>query len=118
MSSVIPIIGYDDQRAALKWLAEAFGFEPLGVHEDGEGGIVHAEMGYGGGVVMFGREHVDGVCTYVAVDDPDAHHARAVAAGAVITAELTDQDYGSREYGAQDFEGNQWYFGTYRPKTG
>jgi uncharacterized glyoxalase superfamily protein PhnB len=51
----------------------------------------------------------------VAVDDPDAHHARAKAAGAVIMMELTDQDYGSREYAARDPEGNVWCFGTYRP---
>ena len=29
--------------------------------------------------------------------------------------ELTDQDYGSREYAARDPEGNLWSFGTYRP---
>jgi uncharacterized glyoxalase superfamily protein PhnB len=52
---------------------------------------------------------------YVAVDDPDAHHDRAKAAGAEITRELVDQPYGSREYGARDLEGNPWYFGTYRP---
>ena len=49
------------------------------------------------------------------VEDPDSHHARAVAAGAEITRELTDQDYGSREYAAKDPAGNVWSFGTYRP---
>lgn len=29
--------------------------------------------------------------------------------------ELTDQDYGSRDYAAHDPEGNLWSFGTYRP---
>jgi len=28
--------------------------------------------------------------------------------------ELTDQDYGSREFAARDPEGNVWCFGTYR----
>jgi uncharacterized glyoxalase superfamily protein PhnB len=32
--------------------------------------------------------------------------------------ELTDQDYGSREYAARDPEGNVWCFGTYRPDAG
>ena len=52
---------------------------------------------------------------YVVVDDPAAHHARAKDAGATIERELTDQDYGSREFTARDPEGNLWSFGTYRP---
>ena len=52
---------------------------------------------------------------YVAVDDPDTHHDRAVGAGAEVVMELTDQDYGSREYAAKDPEGNVWCFATYRP---
>jgi uncharacterized glyoxalase superfamily protein PhnB len=52
---------------------------------------------------------------YVAVDDPDAHHDQAAAAGARVIQPLTDQPYGSREYGALDPEGNRWFFGTYAP---
>jgi len=51
----------------------------------------------------------------VAVDDLDAHHARAVVAGATITQAFYDTDYGSRGYAATDLEGHQWSFGTYRP---
>ena len=38
-----------------------------------------------------------------------------VAAGAAIVMELTDQPYGSREFAAEDTEGNVWSFGTYDP---
>jgi uncharacterized glyoxalase superfamily protein PhnB len=55
---------------------------------------------------------------YVVVEDPDRHHDRAREAGARIERELTDQDYGSREYTARDPEGNLWSFGTYRPGAG
>jgi uncharacterized glyoxalase superfamily protein PhnB len=55
---------------------------------------------------------------YVTVDDPDALHDRAVAAGAEIVMGLTDQDYGSREFAARDPHGNVWSFGTYRPSLG
>jgi uncharacterized glyoxalase superfamily protein PhnB len=51
----------------------------------------------------------------VAVEDPDAHHDRAKAAGARVFRELVDTDYGSRDYGALDPDGHQWNFGTYRP---
>ncbi len=54
---------------------------------------------------------------YVAVDDPDALHARAKAAGAKIEMELRDTDYGSRDFACRDPEGNLWSFGTYWPKA-
>jgi uncharacterized glyoxalase superfamily protein PhnB len=55
------------------------------------------------------------VSLYVVDADPDAHHARAVAAGARIVRELEDMSYGSREYSVRDPEGNLWSFGTYDP---
>ena len=49
------------------------------------------------------------------VDDPDGHYERAKGAGAEIVMELTDTDYGSRDYSAREPEGNIWSFGTYLP---
>jgi uncharacterized glyoxalase superfamily protein PhnB len=57
-------------------------------------------------------------CLYVAVDDPDAHHERARAAGADIIMEPTNMDYGARNYIARDPEGHLWSFGTYWPRGG
>ena len=51
---------------------------------------------------------------YAAIDNPDARHECAVAAGAEIVMRLTDQEDGSREF-ARDLEGNVWCFGTNRP---
>jgi uncharacterized glyoxalase superfamily protein PhnB len=121
--SVIPSLRYNDARRAVEWLQEAFGFEPQMV-VDGEGDtIAHAELTYGDGMVMLGTQrddsygsHVGQGWLYVVVEDADAHYARAKAAGAEIVRELDDQDYGSRDYSARDFEGNLWSFGTYRPE--
>ena len=57
---------------------------------------------------------------YVVTDQPDALYERARKAGAQITAEPHDTDYGSRDFAAQDPEGNRWSFGTYRgePRKG
>ena len=55
------------------------------------------------------------ISIYIVVPDPDAHHERAVAAGAQVVRELDDMDYGSREYSARDLDGNLWSFGTYQP---
>ncbi len=46
--------------------------------------------------------------------EPDALCDRVRAAGAEITIDLHDTDYGSRDFGIRDPEGNRWYFGTYR----
>ena len=123
MTTVFPALRYRDAKRAIDWLEEAFGFERKMV-VDGDGDtIAHAELAFGDGVVMLGTEkddeygsHVGEGWIYVVVDDADTHYARAKAAGAEIVAELSDQDYGSRDYSARDFEGNLWSFGTYRPE--
>ena len=46
------------------------------------------------------------------MDDVDAHHARAVAAGANVIRPLEDSpDAGMRLYTAEDCEGHRWMFG-------
>jgi uncharacterized glyoxalase superfamily protein PhnB len=114
MTSVFPIIRYQDARAGIAFLVDAFGFEEHAVHEE-DGKVRHAELRYRDGMVMIGEGESPPAWVYVAVEDADAHYARAKAAGATITRELEDQDYGSRDYGAKDPEGNSWSFGTYRP---
>jgi uncharacterized glyoxalase superfamily protein PhnB len=121
MSTISPIISYRDLRPAIDFLCDAFGFERHALHEGEDGELQHVELRLGDGVIMpaplRGGEpgHAQ---LYVVVDDADAHHDRAKAAGASITMELRDTDYGSRDYAAADPEGNTWYFGTYRPLDG
>ena len=116
--TVFPALTYDDASAAVEFLKSAFGAEEHAVYRGEDGEIRHAELRFGTGLVMFGpsagQAKVPG-SVYVVVDDPDAHHERARAAGAEIVRELNDTDYGSREYGAKDPEGNAWHFGTYQP---
>jgi uncharacterized glyoxalase superfamily protein PhnB len=44
------------------------------------------------------------------VDDFDAHHERARAAGATIGDAPADQEHGDRRYHAEDPEGHSWFF--------
>lgn len=117
--TLYPIITYADADAAIDFLLRAFGFEEHAIHRDEDGRLVHAELRFDTGILMPGQAAagVTPVPTaiYVAVDDTDAHHARAVAEGARVVRELNDTPYGSRDYAAEDPEGNTWYFGTYRP---
>jgi uncharacterized glyoxalase superfamily protein PhnB len=116
MSTISPIVPYRDLPAAIDFLCEAFGFERHAVHE-GEGGeLVHVELRLGDDVIMPTTQGDPGHAqNYVVVADADGHHDHARSAGARITMELRDTDYGSRDYAAKDPEGNTWYFGTYRP---
>jgi uncharacterized glyoxalase superfamily protein PhnB len=118
---IIPTLRYQDATGAIDFLERAFGFERKAVYGN-DGTVHHAELTYGRGMVMlgsagvgdpqFGTRHSS---AYVIVDDPDGLHDRAQAAGAEITRELQDTDYGSREFSARDPEGNVWSFGTYDP---
>jgi uncharacterized glyoxalase superfamily protein PhnB len=118
---IIPTIRYTDAIAAVDFLERAFGFERKELVQDEDGAVVHAELRFGRGAIMVGsrregdRFETGRAVIYVIVSDPDAHHDRAKAAGAEIIMELTDQDYGSRDYAAEDPEGNIWSFGTYDP---
>ncbi|MDJ0342154.1 VOC family protein [Streptomyces sp. H10-C2] len=122
---VWPSLRAREARPLIRFLVEAFGFEETVVYGEGDR-VDHAQLSWppGGGVMLGSarEEDADDDCAlapgsfgaYVVTDDPDALCARAKAAGAEIIRELTDTDYGSRDFAARDPEGNRWFFGTYR----
>jgi uncharacterized glyoxalase superfamily protein PhnB len=131
---IVPMIAYEDTAAAIDWLCEAFGFTERGqryVMEDGTVG--HAELQLGDDIVMLAtpnREYqspkthretcaaaagwldnpyvIDGV--HVEVDDVDAHHERARAAGASVLRPPEEPGVGFRIYTVEDLEGHRWMF--------
>lgn len=120
--TIYPVLHYKDPEAALRFLTTAFGCRERQVHRAPDGTIQYVELSLGDCMFGFGVTgeepspfDLGPTAVYVALDDPDAHHATAVEAGAEIIMEPTDQDYGSRDYAARDPEGNVWAFGTYRP---
>jgi uncharacterized glyoxalase superfamily protein PhnB len=125
---ICPCLFYRDAPALIDWLERAFGFRRRLVVPGESGAVAHAELSLGDdAVIMVGSAKPErgwvspkdlpalNQVISVTVDDPDAHYARAKSAGAEILQELKDEDYGSRGYLARDPEGNEWYFGTYRP---
>jgi uncharacterized glyoxalase superfamily protein PhnB/AraC-like DNA-binding protein len=127
LQGAYPIVPYARPREAIAWLERAFGAVAIAVYPpEPDQPLVHAEVRVGSGLVMINdAERSDDspfalpgpVLVYVVVDDPDALHDRAAAAGAEIVMGLTDQDYGSRDFAARDPYGNVWSFGTYRPSV-
>jgi uncharacterized glyoxalase superfamily protein PhnB len=117
---VWPTIGAANARALIKFLTDTFGFTETVVYGDGDT-VHHSELAWPeGGDIMLGSSTGRGVLpapgsitVYVVTADPDAVYARVKAAGADITDEIHDTDYGSREFAARDIEGNRWSFGSY-----
>jgi uncharacterized glyoxalase superfamily protein PhnB len=122
---------YRDLAAALEWLQEAFGFERQVAVSDADGAVIYAQMTYGTSMLMLGAvrdtdldnlmrqpDEVGGIETqscYVVIEDADAHHARAVAAGAEVLLGLKSDGLGRRGYSCRDPQGHIWSFGTYNP---
>jgi uncharacterized glyoxalase superfamily protein PhnB len=128
-SSIIPTMRYRDAPAMIDWLCRAMGFTRHAVYEDGNGGIAHAELVLGSGMIMLGSAREDpfgalqatpaalGGTTqsaYLVVGDVDAVHASALAAGAEIVMPLKDEGHG-RGFSCRDPEGHLWNIGNYDP---
>lgn len=126
--AVIPTLRYRAAHAMIDWLCDVFGFARHLVVEDDAGGVAHAQLTLGRGMLMLGsardddfgrqtRDPFEGItgCPYVVVMDADAVHARATAAGAEIFSPIRDEPHGGRGFGLRDPEGHIWYVGTYDP---
>ena len=133
---VVPSFRYRDAPGAIAWLCRAFGFEEQLVVPGENDTIVHAQLLLGNDMIMLGSANSHGGNaydeavrppselggrvsggSYIIVEDADAHHARAVEAGAEILMELEDAGYGGRGYSCRDPEGHVWSFGTYDPRV-
>lgn len=120
--AVTPYLLYRDAARAIDWLTEAFGLTERLRHIGDDGRVGHAELTVGDGVVMIGspgpdfagpdRDNVTAL-VHCYVEDVDAHHARAVAAGADVVKPPTDEPYGDRRYDVYDLDGHLWSFATH-----
>jgi uncharacterized glyoxalase superfamily protein PhnB len=105
--SVIPVLAYPSVVEATDWLGRAFGLRVrlrVGDHR--------AQLVYGDGavIVVQGNDRPASHSVHVRVDDADAHHDRAAAAGASIVSTPADYPYGERQYTAEDHVGRRWTF--------
>jgi uncharacterized glyoxalase superfamily protein PhnB len=123
--TVWPTLIYADARAAIRFLTDAFGFEPVIVVPESGDVVHHAQLRWpeGGGVMLstasrsgnvFSERPLGSGSVYVVTDDPDKLFARATEAGAELVRELRDEDYGGRGFSVRDPERNIWSFGSYR----
>lgn len=130
--SLIPSLCYDDARAAIRWLEEAFGFRPHLVVPGPNDSVRHSQLVCDEPpcmVMVFSTRDDEfgslqrspktlgavNAGLYMIVADVRAHHAKAAAAGAEIMLAPTSQDYGGECYTCRDPEGHVWSFGDYDP---
>ena len=122
-----PGLQYRDAEAGMRWLEEVLGCVRREDYRDADGNVVHAELDFRGAVLMLGSAGVGrepfrslpagGRLIYCALDEVDSLYERVRAAGADVALEITNTDYGSRDFTVRDPEGNLWAFGTYRPEA-
>ena len=119
-----PYLFYEDVAGAAHFLQTAFGFQLGFTSPDPSGGLAHAQLLHGSGLLMLGHAGSGGLglvkkasslgalhaAVYVFVDDVDAHHERAKGAGAKVLLTPADQPWGDRMYCAVDPEGQFWMF--------
>src|SRR5215831_15230314 len=121
--AIIPQLPYADIRAALVFLERAFGFReiPASRMEGADGVIHHSLVEFEDGVIGIGTQGAHGAISpqsggiesqYISVyvTDVDAHHERALAAGARIASGPREHFGGVRVYEALDPEGHRWSF--------
>jgi uncharacterized glyoxalase superfamily protein PhnB len=119
--TVWPALQAQDAHALIDFLVDTVGFLRTAVFADGDR-VAHAQLDWPeGGGVMLGSLPPEGdkdrrpgaFGGYVVTRDVDGLYARLKAAGVTITREIHDEDYGNREFGIEDPEGNRWSFGHY-----
>ncbi len=111
---LIPALRYHDCDAALTFLTNVLGLDEHAVFRDDQGHVQHAQLTFGGGMVMIGPVTADEfgafmvqpddtqgratVAIYAVVHDVAARHKRAVAAAVEIVMPLRSEFVWRRKF--------------------
>ncbi len=131
-STIIPALRYRDAHAAIEWLVRVLGFTAKAVFDGPNNTVAHAELNFGNGMIMLGSASNPGSrpedwaqpdeigrrstqSNYLIVADAVAVYESAKAAGAELTIDLREMDYGGKAFGCKDPEGHDWSIGEHDP---
>ncbi|HEX4154460.1 MAG TPA: VOC family protein [Acidobacteriaceae bacterium] len=133
-STIIPGLRYKDAHAAIDWLERVLGFTRQAIYEGPNGTVAHAQLTYGGGMLMLGSASNGGASAnfwaeldetggretaalYLVVTDAECLtlYDRVKADGREIVQELTSPPHGGKSFGCRDLEGHIWWIGSYDP---
>jgi PhnB protein len=120
---VIAYLTVSDTNAAIAFYTKVFGARELFRLTEPSGRIGHAELDFGGTMVMLADEFPEfglrsattigatPVTIHLHVDNADEIIGRAIQAGAVLEREPQDQFYGERSGSFFDPFGHRWLIG-------
>ncbi|MFO0626232.1 MAG: hypothetical protein U0325_11510 [Polyangiales bacterium] len=112
-SPVTPYLHVEGAEDFLRFVEVAFGAAVTARTRDADGRLRHAEFVIEGVAVEVSDvrpgDLPSRIGLHVFVRDPDAAHARALAAGAVETYAVATHPYGERSGGVRDRWGIDWY---------
>jgi PhnB protein len=115
-TAVTPWIISRDTASLLEFVTEAFGAQEIARVVGDDGSIGHAEFRIGDAIVMAFDAKPDWPDTpaflRLYVEDADATHRRALAAGATSVTEVTHLFWGDRVGRVRDPLGNLWWIQT------
>lgn len=115
--TVTPYLIVPDVDGMIDFLKDVFAAEERSRALDGEGNVMHAEVQVGDSIVMMAQSNDEYPPTHsmlhVYLEDVDEAYQRALAAGATVIRELSDEFYGDRTGGVQGPFGNQWWLATH-----
>ena len=116
-TAVTPYLLVKDVRAEIDFLTRAFGATVNVKMDMPDGTTGHADVSVFGSHVMMGqgsKAHGEmPAMIHLSVQDCDAVHARALAAGGTLDMPVKDQFYGDRAGSVKDCNGNVWWISTH-----
>lgn len=120
---MFPYLCVSDANAAIEFYKQAFGASEIFRLAEPSGRIGHAELDFGGAVVMLADEFPEcdihsaatiggtPVSIHLHVDNADEVIRRAVELGATLEREARDEFYGERSGSFHDPFGHRWLIG-------
>jgi PhnB protein len=123
VNEVFPYLRVKDAPAAIAFYQQVFGAKELFRLTEPSGRIGHVQLDLGNIVLMLSGEFPEygmlgpqspgatGMAIHLHVDNADEMAAGAIAAGAIMVHELSDEFYGERGCTIRDPFGHEWMLG-------
>ena len=117
-TTVTPYLIVRDVKAQLDFVTAAFGAVVHTKLQMPDGSIGHCDVSINGAHIMMGQagpQHREmPTMLHLYVEDCDALHASALAAGGTPDMPVADQFYGDRGGSVKDGNGNVWWISTHK----
>jgi len=112
----VPSFRYRNAPVAIEWLCRVFGLRKNLVVPDDGGGVAHAQLSFGDGMIMLGSVRENERGRFIKQPDGCRCYLRTSQnVGAEILIPIKDEEYGGRSFSCRDLEGHLWTIGTYDP---